>query len=164
MSILVLYKPQTVLSYNPTSGGSKSVEVITESGALELSFVVGSNSGGFYWELFELRGDEGSERVKIGDSIITSNTMIRDVLNVSGRLRLIVHAVGSLELDVVATTLNGVVTEPVVPVSITADTAQTLDFQVEVARSLINIERYLNKINNHMRVVTGIEMEEGDEF
>ncbi len=160
--IIPANKTRLLMSHEHTGAGSDELLFSIETDALRLHGFMPVNAGSVWWELFELGGNiDGFERLVYRSPTYKGVVTVPEVYNFTGGqlFKMVVHHTAAVTYHLMGTSVSG--SQDRAGAVSTELVEQKLDASI---RTLDNIEYQLKKIVNHLRVMTEINDDEGEDF
>jgi hypothetical protein len=172
-SIVQLHKTKTVVATTYTVTGTSRYIIASEADAVRFSYRVPSLSAGaqVWFEINELGGSfDGNSKNFYQSKTYKAPVAPVDLTTAAGqKLEFVVHHSGTVEVEVLATGVSGSMAVWQHAQDLEAEEGNTERHDTEIYRhavlcSLEKIEELLALQVNHLRSITGIKADEGEDF
>jgi hypothetical protein len=170
-SIIQLNKTKLLKSVNLTENAVTTVVFATESDAVRLLGFAPAINGSMWWELYELGGStNGLEHLIYRSETITAIIDPVSFTFAGGQLfKLVIHSTGTINFTVYATGITGAMAQ--LDYQTKKDLAlesellgAELAYRTQVVNHLHDMQYTLKLMLNHLRVVTEINDDKGEDF
>ncbi len=162
-------KPRSILNVTDTVRNSKSVDVVVEGDAASLTLYVGSLGQGVYLDVkVEQLGDASNNNTIIYRFPQVSSTGIEPIstsLLSKGRWRITAEYTGSIDFEIYGKTLSAsaLLESNLFSVEVST-TAEDRSYRENHLQLLSNIVEHLERILNHQRYITSLEIDAGEKY
>lgn len=157
-------KTRQLFNFVDATAGSKGIVFTNEADAVKLSFNIVEMTGKVYFNVYEISGDSADHETLIFQSrSIGDLGVVQESLLVTGKIRVEVFYTGTITAEFSAIGISAMATGQIHSVKV-IDSTETLMYQDEVKRQLHNIEEKMEVLTNHLRFITGLEIDKGEKF
>jgi hypothetical protein len=145
--------------------GVYSRNYISEADTLHITCKAATVSGKYFLKIYQIHGDAAGNETLLLTTGSSSSTTVEDLgyFRITGTFRVEIHYTNSLTLQIAATGLRDE-GSAVVAQELASKDAKTAIWRNEQLCLLADIREHLEKMNNHLRYITGVSKDSGDNY
>ena len=163
-SIVPLGKNVMLINQTLANGPNvASKKCISEADYLHLVCKPTVSSGTYFIQVYDVHGDADEHETLLLTTKNTNKSTVADLgyFQITGAFRVELHYTGSVTVQLSATGLR---VKEVSEAKIDAVAQELATFQNDQLCLLADIREHLEKMNNHLRMITGVAENDGDKY